>query len=360
MQKQKVSLGKRSYNICIGYDILSKIGEMVTLLTLGKSGAIITDTNVKEIWADSLQKGLQSPLPVYTIKPGESSKSIEVARDIYTSLLKWGLDRYSFLIALGGGVVGDLTGFVAATYMRGISYVGVPTTLMAQVDSSIGGKTAVDLPEGKNLVGCFWQPRLVFTDINTLNTLPKKELNVGLAEVIKYGVIKDRRLFESLENKCEDLFSIKKELWEPIITKCARIKSEVVSRDEKDVTGCRAILNYGHTIGHALEAVTEYESITHGEAVAFGMVAAAKISHKLGYLSKTDMDRQINLITKLGLVSQKWNIQTGDIVKRLRYDKKARQGKLRFVLARKIGKVIVTDKLTEDCVSAVLEELWQM
>lgn len=360
MQKVRVALGKRSYNICIGYDILPKIGEILAPFNLGKSGAVITDTNVKEIWADSLQKGLQSPLPVYAVKPGESSKSIETAKDIYTSLLKWGLDRYSFLIALGGGVVGDLTGFVAATYMRGISYVGVPTTLMAQVDSSIGGKTAVDLPEGKNLIGCFWQPRSVVTDINTLSTLPKKELNVGLAEVVKYGVIKDRKLFEFLENKCEDLFSIKKELWKPIITKCARIKSEIVGRDEKDVTGLRAILNYGHTIGHALEAVTGYESITHGEAVALGMIAAAKISHRLGYLSRSDMDRQINLITKLGLVSQKWNVQTGDIVKRLRYDKKAERGKSKFVLAKKIGKVIVTDKVTEDCVFAALEEIWQM
>lgn len=310
------------------------IGRNIKKILPKGKGVVITDRNVNRYWGKEI-KALG--LPVYVIPPGERSKNLKMAEKIYKALLRFGLDRQSYLVAFGGGVVGDLTGFAAATYMRGISYVQVPTTLMAQVDSSIGGKTGVNLPEGKNLVGCFWQPESVFIDIKFLSTLPKKELKNGMAEVIKYGIIKDRKLFEYLEKGGRSLFYI--------VTRCAKIKAEIVKRDERETTGLRAILNYGHTIGHAIEASNRYKGITHGEAVAIGMKYAAKISNKLGYLSNRDMNRQIDVINNLcgtfksGLFSD------------IKYDKKAVGGRLRFVLADRIGHVFVTDKVPEN--------LWQ-
>lgn len=334
MHKIRVKLGDRSYYIYIGKKILLQLGEMLK----GERGAIITDKNVYKYWGKEIKK---LKLPVYVIQPGETQKSLYMAERIYKALLKFGLDRQSMLVAFGGGVVGDLAGYVAATYMRGISYAQIPTTLMAQVDSSIGGKTGVNLPEGKNLIGCFCQPKFVFIDTNLLRTLPKRELKSGLAEVIKYGVIKDKQLFEYLEKNKQEKYN-----WQYIIKRCARIKADIVSRDERETKGLRMILNYGHTIGHALESSSKYKGITHGEAVAQGMIAAAKISNKLGYLSLKDTVRQINLIKTL--VAQSRTVLFRDI----RHDKKAVCGKLRFVLADRIGHVFVTDK--------VRDRLWQM
>lgn len=352
MKKIKVSLKERSYNIYIGYNVLSHAGRIISENGLEGHGIIITDKNVKRYWLDTLQKGLRKPLPVYTITPGERSKSLAVAENIYLYLLKKGLDRHSFIIALGGGVVGDLAGFVAATFMRGIPYVQIPTTLMAQVDSSIGGKTGVNLPHGKNLVGCFHQPKCIITDIMTLTTLPRNELKAGMAEVIKYGVIKDAGLFKFLEEKNLELFDIGKKLLEPVITKCAKIKADIVSKDEKETKGLRVILNYGHTIGHAIETADSYKGLTHGEAVALGMVIAARLSNSLGYLSEEEKNRQVRLIDKL--INTKRTIECGDIINRLRYDKKAKGGRPRFVLAKKNGKVIVTDKVSEEDIRTAL------
>lgn len=363
MKKISVSLADRSYPIYIGDNILAGLAEL--LMPWGKSGAIITDETVKDLWGNRLQEQLTRAgynLPVYAIVPGEESKSLSAADKIYQQLLNWGLDRKSFLIACGGGVVGDLAGFVAATYMRGINYFQVPTTLMAQVDSSIGGKTAVNLSQGKNLVGSFWQPRFVYIDIQTLSTLPQKEMRTGLAEVVKYGVIRDRRLFNVVAEQQNRLFKLEKDLWLDIIITCARIKAEVVGKDERELSGLRAILNYGHTIGHALETLTDYQKLTHGEAVAIGMAAAAKLACRLGYLNAALRDRQIDLLRALGLPARLEITSQEDrfydrVLAVLRHDKKAVAGKLRFVLAEKIGKVIVTDKVPEAEVRAVLEEV---
>lgn len=362
MQEIIVKLGERSYPIYIGKEMLGNL--VAKLSSLGKRGAIITDTNVNQLWGKELELCLGAgdySLPVYTIAAGEVSKSIAVAEKGYRQLLKWGLDRKSFLIAFGGGVVGDLSGFIAATYMRGITCVQVPTTLMAQVDSSIGGKTGVNLCEGKNLVGSFWQPKFVFSDVETLKTLPQNEMKTGLAEVIKYGVIKDKELFHYLEDNTDKIHSTDIN-WEDIISRCASIKADIVSRDELELIGLRAILNYGHTIGHALETLTEYQGLSHGEAVAIGMVAAARLSYRLGHLSETDKERQIRVIEQIGLPIAIPEIKDkqatiNKILQMLRYDKKAVAGKLKFVLAKSIGEVMVTDKVTEKDVQAVLEEM---
>lgn len=351
MKTIKVNLGKRSYNIYVGYSVLPRLKNMIGA---GK-GMIVTDDNVKRFWGGEIKR---LNLPVYSIKPGERSKTLKTAERIYKEMLRYGLDRHSYLIAFGGGVVGDLAGFAAATYKRGILYVQVPTTVMAQVDSGIGGKTGVDLPEGKNLVGCFWQPRFVFIDVKLLSTLPKKEIRSGLAEVVKYGIIKSKRLFEFLEINKSKVVNIEPKLWMPIILDCAKIKADVVSRDEMETTGLRVILNYGHTIGHAIETSSNYRNISHGEAVAFGMIAAAKLANRMGYLPEIDMDRQIALIKSLTLHfarNAKCKVREASGV--MRHDKKAVGGKLRFVLADRIGHVFVTDKVKEKDVEQVLREL---
>jgi 3-dehydroquinate synthase len=338
MKEIKVNLGTRSYNIFVGYNILSKLKNMLS----GSNGMIITDRNVFKYWKREIQS---LNLPVYSITPGESSKNLKYAEMIYKEMLKRGLSRKSFLVAFGGGVVGDLTGFIAATYMRGISYIQVPTTLMAQTDSSIGGKTGVDLLEGKNLVGSFYQPEFVFIDIKLLSTLPRKELKSGMAEVIKYGVIKDKKLFEYLEQKGINLLNIKSKLWMPVIERCAKIKADIVSKDERETKGLRAILNYGHTIGHAIEAVNKYSSITHGEAVARGMLYAGILANKFGYLSDKDMKRQNDLINLL--INPQAAVSYPKIIKHLKYDKKNIQDKIRFILADRIGHAFVSDRVKE-------------
>lgn len=336
MKTIKVNIKERSYNIYIGYNILSQLKNMIE----GRNGMVITDHNVLRYWGKNI-KVLN--LPVYSIFPGESSKNIRTAEKIYKKMLENGLNRHSYLIAFGGGVVGDLTGYVAGTFMRGISYIQVPTTLMAQVDSSIGGKTGVDLPEGKNLVGCFWQPKFVFIDIKLLSTLSRKELKSGLAEVIKYGVIKDKKLFEYIEKKGIEIFDIKPEMWISVVFRCAKIKADIVSKDERETKGLRAILNYGHTIGHAIEATSQYKGITHGEAVARGMMFAAKLANNLGYFSDRDAERQNDLIEEL--ISPRGEIFYPALAKYMKHDKKNIGNKLRFVLADRIGHVFVTDKV---------------
>jgi len=334
MKQIRVSLKERSYPIYVGYNIMPRLKK---LLSSGK-GVIVTDKNVNSLWGKEIRS---LGLPVCVIPSGERSKCLSEAENIYRKLLEYGLDRHGFIVAVGGGVVGDLAGFVASTYMRGVSCVQVPTTLMSQVDSSIGGKTGVNLPEGKNLVGCFWQPKFVFIDVRFLTTLPKKELKSGLAEVIKYGVIRDNKLFRELENYADELYTIEPKMWIDIVSRCAKIKADVVSRDERETKGLRVILNYGHTIGHAIESALLYKGVTHGEAVAIGMVLAAKLSNSLGYLSDEDTHRHNLLIDSLLSIDRE--IDFKDIEGYLKRDKKAKDGKVRFVLADKIGHVFVKD-----------------
>ncbi|HEU4753500.1 MAG TPA: 3-dehydroquinate synthase, partial [Armatimonadota bacterium] len=279
---------------------------------------------------------------------------LEQLADVYHHLVAAGLDRRSAVVALGGGVVGDLAGFAAASYLRGIDFVQVPTTLLAQVDASVGGKTGIDLPEGKNLVGAFHQPRLVFIDLQTLDTLPEPDYRAGLAEIIKYGVIWDPELFRFLEVNRTAVLAHQPEELEHLVARSCEIKAEVVGRDERE-GGLRAVLNYGHTIGHAVEAVAGYGRYLHGEAVAIGMAAAGRLAARRGWLPESTAQRIETLIREYGLPARlREPLPVGPLMEAMLRDKKTQSGELRFILARDIGRVEVAPVAAED-VRAVLE-----
>ena len=343
MRSVPVQLGSRSYTIKIGPGLLKNIGSECAQLTLGQRCAIITDKTVGKFFAktafDSLVRAGFSPVLV-TVPAGETAKSLRTVGACYDQLAAHRLERKSFIVALGGGVVGDLAGFVAATYLRGIPFVQVPTTLLAQVDSSVGGKTGVNLRAGKNLVGAFYQPRLVLCDMDTLKTLPEREFRAGLAEVIKYGIIFDARLFKNLEQDLKRILRRDQKFVAPVIARCCEIKAEVVSQDETE-TGLRAILNFGHTIGHAIENSFGYGKFLHGEAISIGQIMAARLSEKMLGMPHDEADRVHTLFERAGLPTE---IQLGAAQRRklfdaMRLDKKTTDGEVRFVLARKIGEV---------------------
>ncbi len=354
MEEIRVEFGERSYGIFIGADMLREIGERVKGLNPSRV-AIISNPTVYGLYgtmvSDSMKKaGLDAP--VILIPDGEEYKELLWAYYIYGELLKQRLDRASALIALGGGVIGDIAGFVASTYMRGISFVQVPTTLLAQVDSSVGGKTGVNHPLGKNMIGTFYQPKLVWADVSTLNTLLKREFLSGIAEVIKYGVILDEAFFRFLEDNREKALNLDRHALEHIIKRSCEIKAEVVSGDERE-GGLRAILNYGHTIGHALETVTGYTTYLHGEAVAIGMYREARLSSLLGIMDAKEAGRVQSLITAYGLPSEMpSDVNAEGILSSMRLDKKAVAGELKFILPEKIGSVRIegvadTDRIIE-------------
>jgi 3-dehydroquinate synthase len=331
MRKIDVHFGAGSYPI--------KIGQNNSFVTdfkeFGASKyAIITDSNVKALYADDLQNCLKESgleCELISFPAGESSKTPETAITIARQLAKNNFDKNSLIIALGGGVVGDLAGFIASFYKRGIDFVQAPTTLLAQVDSAIGGKTAVNISEGKNLIGSFYQPKAVFIDVGALQTLPKKEIRNGFAEIIKYGVIQNKEIFDILENSAPTL-----NLYEKLVEMAVKIKAAVVEKDEKE-TGLRKILNYGHTIGHAIETAESY-AVSHGEAISLGMVYEAKISEKLGLLDKKQMERQNSLLTAMGLpTTYKGNVEL--LIQIMQRDKKNKDGKIYFVLPTEIGNV---------------------
>lgn len=351
-----VALGERSYEILIGAKILQTAADSLRPLQLGKRGVIIADETVAAIYGSRLQERLRQAgfeTSLLTVPPGEKSKSLAQVAALYDKMLDAKLDRKSFLIALGGGVVGDLAGFVAATFLRGIAYVQVPTTLLAQVDSSVGGKVGVNLPRGKNLVGAFYQPKLVLVDTRTLESLPLREYRAGLAEVIKYGIIYDAKLFGQLERETDRILQRDLPLLENIVARCCEIKAEVVSKDERE-DGVRAILNFGHTIGHAIEAVSEYADTLHGEAIAVGMVCAARLSERRGHLDAANMKRIEALLAKCGFAVTLKGADFDRLLAAMRLDKKALEGKIRFVLAKEIGSVFVTDEVTEEELREVL------
>ena len=303
MEKVRVELGDRSYDICIGSNILGKIGSKLKSLSVSPKTAIVSNPAVYRLYGKKVLNSIKSSgfdvIPVI-IPDGEKYKDISIVQKIYGELLMHRLDRKSALIALGGGVIGDITGFVASTYMRGIDYIQIPTTLLAQVDSSVGGKTGVNHKLGKNMIGTFYQPKLVWIDIDTLKTLPKRELRAGLAEVIKYGVIWDSKLFKFLEENKEKILSLNKKALGYLIKRSCEIKAAVVSKDERE-SGLRAILNYGHTIGHAIETVTGYKKYLHGEALAIGMFIEAEIAESLKLLKEKTVQRIKSLIESYGL-----------------------------------------------------------
>src|SRR5581483_6005526 len=306
MRSVKVPLGDRSYEIFIGRGLLAKLGSECARLGLGRRCAVISDRNVARRFAKNALRSLAAagfePLLI-TVPAGETAKSLKSVQQCYDELAKHRLERKSFVVALGGGVVGDLAGFVAATYLRGIAFVQVPTTLLAQVDSSVGGKVGVNLKAGKNLVGAFHQPRLVLCDLDTLDTLPLREFRAGLAEVIKYGIIYDANLFRELERIVPKLLKGDRSALAKVVARCCEIKAEVVSQDETE-TGLRAILNFGHTIGHAIENSVGYGKFLHGEAISIGQVAAAKLSNRILKLPQHDVERIENLFRRAGLPPQ--------------------------------------------------------
>jgi len=353
-----VQLGNRSYVIKIAPGLLQKLGGECARLKLGDRCAIITDTNVGKRFAkpayESLVKAGFEP-SLIVVPAGETAKSLQTVQTCCDQLASHRLERKSFIVALGGGVVGDLAGFVAATYLRGIPFVQVPTTLLAQVDSSVGGKTGVNLKAGKNLVGAFYQPQLVLCDLDTLKTLPKREYVSGLAEVIKYGVIYDAKLFAQLERNLPKLLQRDAATLAAVVARCCEIKAEVVGQDETE-SGLRAILNFGHTIGHAIENSSGYGKFLHGEAIAIGQVAAAKLSQKILGLPANDVERITNLFQRAGLpVKIKLNpVQRKKLFAAMKLDKKVSGGEIKFVLARKIGVVEFGQKVPLELIESAL------
>ena len=339
----KVSLGHRSYAIKIGADLLGRLGEECARLRLGRRCAIISDRNVAPLYGKAVERallkaGFESVL--IAVPAGETAKSLKTMQSCYDQLAGHRLERKSFIIALGGGVVGDLAGFVAATYLRGIAFVQVPTTLLAQVDSSVGGKVGVNLKAGKNLVGAFHQPRLVLCDLDTLASLPLREYRAGLAEVIKYGIIYDAALFKRLERDMPKLLQCDPQTLAAIVARCCEIKADVVRQDETE-GGLRAILNFGHTIGHALEAISHYGKYVHGEAISIGQVAAARLSARVLGLPEQDVARIANLFQDAGLPTE-MQLSPGQrqrLLSAMQLDKKVKDGEIKFVLAKTIGRV---------------------
>jgi 3-dehydroquinate synthase len=350
-RKIDVALNERSYAIQVQPGIIKEAAKYFEPITANKKSLIISDNNVYTLYGKPLENALDSinSSHAHSIFPaGEESKTLITMANHYHNAVKAGLDRRSIIIALGGGVPGDIAGFVAATYMRGIDFIQVPTSLLAMVDSSVGGKTGVDLPEGKNLVGAFWQPKLVLIDPETLNTLPEKEIKCGLAEIVKYAVIMDKDFFKLLEENIAGLNSLDLELYTKIIAHCCKLKAEVVAQDERE-GGLRAILNYGHTFGHAIEAVADFQ-IGHGEGVAIGMSMAADLAVKLGMLDESDSKRQEALMEKLGLPYKLNAYDPQEIFRAMSKDKKVESGSLRLVLPNRIGEVTIKRDIDNDLI----------
>lgn len=336
----RVGLGDRSYSILVGRGLLQEVGSRTAALLSGSRVTVVTNPTVAKLYLDQTQESLRQAgfqVRCIEIPDGEEHKNLGSLASIYDRLLGDGVDRGSVIVALGGGVVGDVTGFAAATVLRGVPYVQIPTTLLAQVDSSVGGKTAINHARGKNLIGAFYQPRLVLCDVETLATLPRREFVAGLAEVIKYGIIFDAELYSLIEEKLDDILAQQRDLLIHLVTRSCEHKATVVGRDEKE-SDYRAILNFGHTVGHAVENLTAYHTFLHGEAVAIGMAAAARVSHARGHCRPEVVDRIEALLKRAGLpTAVPDDLSSEDLAGAIDLDKKARDGKVKFVCVDEIG-----------------------
>jgi 3-dehydroquinate synthase len=354
-----VNLPQNSYKIAIAPGSLSQLGSQMQGLNLGKKVLVVSNPEIFNYYGDTCLKSLEAAgfeTCSHLIPAGEQYKNLQSIEKLYDTAFNHHLERSSTFVALGGGVIGDMTGFAAATWLRGVNFVQVPTSLLAIVDASVGGKTGVNHPQGKNLIGAFYQPKLVAIDPLLLKTLPEREFRAGMAEVIKYGVIWDEDLFSKLEQeeRLDRLEYIRDELLEIIITRSCQAKADVVGQDEKEA-GLRAILNYGHTIGHAVESLTNYQQFVHGEAVAIGMVAAGKIATQMGLWTEAESQRQDVLITKTGLPTAiPEELSMDDILESIKSDKKVKAGKTRFILPTTIGKVIISDRVTAEIIQQAI------
>jgi len=334
-----VRLGSRSYRILVGTGVLAHAGAELGRLKVGRKVALVTDPGILKLHGETVAESLRvAGFEVTTVllPEGERAKTLEVAASTWDRFLEAGLDRSSTVVAVGGGAVGDLAGFTAATYMRGVNFVQVPTTLLAQVDASIGGKTAIDHARGKNMIGAFHQPRLVLADTTTLLTLPEREYRSGMAEVIKHGIVLDAAYFAQVEREAAALRTREPAVLTGIVAGSCRLKGSVVERDEQEAE-LRHVLNYGHTIGHAIEAVTGYERFAHGEAVSLGIAAEASIAERLGLAKPGTRERQLAALDAVGLPVRGAGEPPERVVETLSRDKKSRDGRVPFVLAPEIG-----------------------
>lgn len=352
-----VQLSERSYAIEISSGSLRQAGAFVAARTRLTHAVVVTDENVEQPYAQQVGESLAesgADVDLTVVAAGESSKSVEMANQLWQNLLDLGTDRKSVLVAVGGGVIGDLAGFVAATFARGIGFVQVPTTLLAQVDSSVGGKVGINLPGAKNMVGAFWQPLGVLIDTDVLATLPEREYRAGLAEVVKYGVILDAEFFSYLEDHATQLKARDAQVLQHVIARCCRLKADVVEGDERETTGLRAVLNYGHTFCHAIEAVTGYGEFLHGEAVAIGMLCASRLAERLGRIGGELTERQLDLLTFLELPTAVPEVSHDELLAAMQRDKKVEHGKLRFVLPSRMGHVELVGDVSPELARAAL------
>jgi 3-dehydroquinate synthase len=359
IQTVHVDLGPRSYDIEIGSGNLANVVRFCDAEKQDAHAVVVTDTNVDSLYAEPVADGLVEcgcEVDVVVVEAGEPSKSTDVVVELWETMLEEGADRQTVVVAVGGGVVGDLAGFVAATYGRGLRFVQVPTSLLAQVDSSVGGKTGVNLPSAKNMVGAFWQPRGVVIDVDVLGTLPDREYRAGLAEVVKYGVILDAEFFAYLEEHVDAIDRHDAAVLTHIVQRCCRLKADVVENDEQEVSGLRAVLNYGHTFGHAFEAASGYGQLLHGEGVAIGMACAARLAQRLGHVDAAFTRRQLDLLVALGLQTQVPNVPHDELVDLMYHDKKVDRGQLRFVLPTRIGHVELVRGVANSDIEAALAD----
>lgn len=354
-----VDLGPRSYSILVATGALATVGAELVKRRVGRKVVLVSDVSIARLHAAPVVRSLSGAgfdVTQVSVPEGEQAKRLDVARDLWDRLLDVGCDRTSTVVALGGGAVGDVAGFAAATYMRGMNLVQVPTTLLAQVDAAIGGKTAIDHPRGKNLIGAFHQPRIVVVDPATLTTLPDREFRSGLAEVIKHGIVLDAGYFADLEISIPALLDRDLATLERVVAGSCRLKARVVERDEQEAE-LRWVLNYGHTVGHALEAATSFRRWSHGEAVSLGIAAEARLAERLGIGSTATTERQVRLLGAVGLPVDGLQVDPATVVEAMSRDKKSRDGRVPFVLAPEIGSFRIVPEVPADVVLQVLKDL---
>jgi 3-dehydroquinate synthase len=353
MKTVQLNLKENPYKIIIGLDVLKSAGPMIRNLKIGTDAIVITHPVIKKLYGAPLTRSLVNAgisVKFFEVPSGEKSKSAAVAIKLLEQIARYDVLKKSFIVALGGGVIGDLGGFVASVYKRGIPYVQVPTTLLAQIDSAIGGKVAIDLSVGKNLTGAFHQPKIVLSDVAVLKSLDQRQIRNGLAEAVKYGVIYDKNLFQFLVKHYQDILQYKADALSHLVAECSRIKVAVVKADEKETKGIRTILNFGHTVGHAIEAAGKFKLYHHGESVALGMRVASEISVQMGIFNSVEAEQLNQLLTKIGLPKEINQLKVSNIVQLMQHDKKFVAGKNRFVLVQQIGKVKVVEGVPADLI----------
>ena len=356
-----VALKDNSYDIVIGSGILKNLGTAVKRLNIGRDAVVITNPKIKRLYGSVVEKSLKAQglsVVFLTVPDGERAKSAPKAFELMEKLARYDVFKKVFIVALGGGVIGDLAGYVAAAYKRGIPYIQVPTTFLAQIDSAIGGKTAVGVSVGKNLVGAFHQPKIVFSDVAVLKTLSQRQIRNGFSEAVKYGVIRDPKLFQYLEKNYARILKNDGAALTHVVAQSSRIKADVVMADEKETLGIRVVLNFGHTVGHAIEAAGRYKVYQHGEAIALGMRAAAELSRQITQCPAKDLQRLNDLLTAIGLPQTLKGVKLSDVTRLMTHDKKFISGRTRFVLAKKIGSVKVVEGISSERIETAVRGLY--